>query len=1051
MNEEHLSTPIGPRGTLRARPPPLRSKSPSPVRHRLGSDDLLSRLKPASVVEAFQSPSGSLRACLEQATASEYAFAMRIAVASKTINGWLGELSSWTWPSTASSAGFEMPSGKGRKSSGTETTKDSHEAGPHSNTKYLGCLPADDVLRYETRLEQIHQDMEGLDLEEIKTQVLHNHILPLSRPGTPFSDAGRSVMSTFSFARMEDLTAVVTAITVQTLPALSRLTRLLQLWGVRLIVLRKSPVLLMMITDAEVALLSGWNAIESPVQTPSTSGNESSATRLSKKDFDVMNSVIQQKVARPGRHLDHLLDVMEGMPDTLPEEWIDRMEAIERDYAEWSITAERKVREGEHSNLAQPVIREIPPEQLKTPQPKIQVQCASPTKKFTAIIGKEASHIPEAPLESLPIKGDSSSDPESQPNEGPIEQSSKPSFRKITSSSAIEKIKSKPGSRPRIADVPKRATTQHTISSTAKVRGNSQELSHHHTHETKSSKPQPRSSSSRDPPARKDEAQAPRYDGSEDSYSTSTGKFRAPVLKEVNRNIVRQPLLESSNHHDEAVLKPAYDDDFEPSILESVNEEEEELELPQLPVARKSSQSSIRSADLQVSLNCPPENSDDGSFRAGSLEPELPRLPDPNEPFSSDAISPPSSPPLRFKPRSTSVTFKDVPEIALLPKAHTSPPDTPHETPSLFDPDVSFEWESQLNSPSRMSTISTVSDDDHLQKQLRELLETIPAKIELKRGINLNPPDLQLPGRPKPRPSDSRRPTSALSSRAGSRAGTPFSRSGTPSFMLAPVRDNRPRSTSSQAIRAYHLSRSGETPIKLFIRCVGENNERVMVRVGGGWSDLGEYLRDYATHHGSRSKGEGKVEVTNTPPAVTGRTGSSPTSRPGSALEGPMTPLAVRKTRKSLGEDGATKLPRTPIAQKQSTEDSADTPASEASVHSRASSQVIDWDEEDSSLGLAGPKAAKRREISDESRAWVESMKEKVRSVSGERIGTLASLSSEQLQQQQFRSSTSSQQQFRASTGSQRSGPQPLKKPIAEDTFGDLGKVGGTKRLFRKN
>ncbi|KAI3324929.1 hypothetical protein HD806DRAFT_521350 [Xylariaceae sp. AK1471] len=806
MSDRHLSTPTGPRGTLRARPPPLRTKSPSPSRQHRAPDDLLSRLTPTSAVEALQSPTGPLKTCLDRASVSEQAFALKTAIASKTIHDWLDELSGWPWPSPSmgTSAGFEMPPAKRRKLSEPETPKESHETIPHSDITYFGSLPANDVIRYEKRIEQIHQDMEGLDLEEIKNQVLHNHILPLSRPGTPFSDAGRSVASAFSFTKMEDLTAVVTAITVQTLPALSKLSRLLNTWSLRLVVLRKVPSLLMMLTDAEVALLSGWSAIEPSSRNSSdsierTKETRSSAARLSNKDFEVMKTVLQHKVAKPGRDLDFMLDALEGMVDTLPEEWLDRMESIERDYAEWVTTAERKVREGEWSYLSRTddLNKRVLP---KRPPPNIQVQDASPTK--------------------MPIT---------------------------------------------------------------------------------------------------------------------------------------------------------------------------------------------------------------------SVEPELPRLPDPDEPFSSDAISPPSSPPLRYKPRSTSVTFKDVPEIAPLPELDDSPPRTPFEPPEIFDPDTSFEWESQFGSPSRMSTISATSDDDHLQKQLRELLETIPAKIELKkRGINLNPPDLQLPSWPKPRHSDSsRRPTSALSSRADSRGGTPsYSRSGTPSFMLAPVRDNRPRSMSSQGIRLYHLSRSGEMPIKLFIRCVGEQNERVMVRVGGGWSDLGEYLRDYALHHGSRSKGEGKVEVTDAVPVASKRTGSSPASRPGSALDSPMTPLTIRKTRKNPGEEGAPRIPKTPLAKTSTLQENADTPASETSVRSRASSHV-DWDEEDSSLGLAGPKAAKRREISDESRAWIESVKQKVRLVSGERIATSAS-----------------SEHLRSSQSSHTRGQQ---KKIPDDKFGDMGKVGSTKRLFRKN
>lgn len=910
---------------------------------------------------------------------------MKTAIASKTIYGWLEELSNWPWPSTGTSAGFEMPPAKRRKLLEPETSEDIHGSTLGSDVTFFGSLPADDVILYEQRIELIQQDMEGLDLEEIKNQVLHNHILPLSRPGTPFSDAGLSVASAFSFSKMEDLTAVVTAITVQTLPVLSKLSRLLRTWSVRLIVLRKVPTLLMMITDAEVALLSGWSAIEllsrsSPDPARRVTKARSPTPHLSEKDFDVMKTVLQQKVARPGRDLDFMLDTLEGMMDTLPEEWLDRMESIEQDYAEWVIAAERKVREGKCLNLPEAgrLDTHIP---LKPPSRNIQIEEGSPTK-------------PSISLELLDYE---SPEEEDRPSEH--------TTRRPLVDSTTQTKDSKLGSMKKPARVLNTKPSNRKLSTLApsKSRLIASKASRNST-----------------------------YDGSEDVEGARFEPGLDPVLSEMNRNIVRQSAHHSSQQ--EALLKSPLEEDFEPSILESVNEEDEEPELPPTYLqARKGSDFSIASTALHGSSNYSPEYFDRDVFREASMEPDLPHLPDPDEPFSSDVISPPSSPPLRYKSRSTSVTFKDMPEIAALPDLDSSPPRTPLEPPVVFDPDASFEWESRLGSPCQMGRISTISDDDHLQKQLRQLLETIPAKIELKkRGINLNPPDLQLPSRPKPRhPDPSRRPTSALSSRTDSRTVTPsYSRSGTPSFMLAPVRDARPRSMSSQGIRLYHLSRTGETPIKLFIRCVGEQNERVMVRVGGGWADLGEYLRDYAVHHGSRSKGEGKVEVTDAVPAVSRRPGSSPGSRPGSAHESPMTPLTVRKTRKIPGEEVLPKMPKTPLAKTSAWSENANTPASDASVRSQVSSQV-NWDEEDSSLGLAGPKAAKRREISDESRAWIESVKQKVRMASGERITTSAS--SEQLRLPLF---------------SQTQG-QPKKMP--DEKFGDMGKIGSTKRLFRKN
>ncbi|KAH7032952.1 uncharacterized protein B0I36DRAFT_320431 [Microdochium trichocladiopsis] len=497
------------------------------------------------------------------------------------------------------------------------------------------------------------------------------------------------------------------------------------------------------------------------------------------------------------------------------------------------------------------------------------------------------------------------------------------------------------------------------------------------------------------------------------------------ILSEVNRNIVRAAPPESEKEpvgaqrtvHEEnedewdssEQESPTLDGSFmEPSILETVEEEDthSEPDLPRFP-RRMASSISVASTVVHDTSRLTELDASD-SFREDSMEPELPPLPDPDQPFSSDAVSPPSSPPLRYQPRTTSVSFEEMPRV--FPIRELGPPLTLENLNSsaVFDPDASFDYEAQMGSHSRMSMVSMTSEEDHLHQQIKEVLQNIPAKIKLSRTfkppINLNPPDFQVPGKARPRTSEPfRRSGSAMSSRAGTPSS--YSRSGTPSFMLAPVREPRQRPKSSQEIKTYHLSRStGEAPIKLFIRCVGENGERVMVRVGGGWSDLGEYLKEYAAHHGRKSKGEGKVEVRDSPqPGSTSRIGSSPSSRPASALETPSTPLAVRKTRRSVGEHDARRPLRTPISRQGTKSPSPDFESSRMSMRS-------DFDEESSSLGLAGPKPA-RKEMSDESRAWVESVKEKVRLVSGERIPTQ-----------------------RSHSGS----------------FGTIDKVGGTTRLFRK-
>ncbi|KAK7220353.1 hypothetical protein V2G26_008356 [Clonostachys chloroleuca] len=190
-----------------------------------------------------------------------------------------------------------------------------------------------------------------------------------------------------------------------------------------------------------------------------------------------------------------------------------------------------------------------------------------------------------------------------------------------------------------------------------------------------------------------------------------------------------------------------------------------------------------------------------------------------------------------------------------------------------------------------------------------------------------------------------------------------------------------------------------------------------MVRVGGGWADLSEYLNQYASHHGRRSvvTENTKVEVQDLPRAASRGPdiGSSPPSRSVSALEAPMSPLAVRKTRRSVGST-TSEAPRlrqsTPGLVSRRFDESA---VADDSFNRSMTNSRMSWREEDSSfLGLAGPNG-KKVEMSEESKAWVESVKEKVRLASGERR-------------------VSAQDDY------------------SKNRFGELGKVGGTKRIFPK-
>lgn len=252
-------------------------------------------------------------------------------------------------------------------------------------------------------------------------------------------------------------------------------------------------------------------------------------------------------------------------------------------------------------------------------------------------------------------------------------------------------------------------------------------------------------------------------------------------------------------------------------------------------------------------------------------------------------------------------------------------------------------------SPSK--SLSPFSPVMPLQDQISSILEAIPTPIRLKAGAGPNAPDVRRQRYRTPSSSQPRR--------------TPTPSFGHPSLTLAPADESGPRrnGVNDPEIQLYHLIQAGkEKPIKLFIRRVGENGERVMVRVGGGWADLGEYLRIYAEHHGRRTVSDGRVELQ----AIT--TDNVANS----------TPKSVESRRASLLGSSTSHAVDTPGSGRATPSVNAETPQSATSAGSHRSST---WDE----VGLSGP-FTRRAEMTNEKKDWVEGIVEQAKRSMGKNV-----------------------------------------------------------------
>ncbi|KAA8896312.1 hypothetical protein FN846DRAFT_965308 [Sphaerosporella brunnea] len=145
-----------------------------------------------------------------------------------------------------------------------------------------------------------------------------------------------------------------------------------------------------------------------------------------------------------------------------------------------------------------------------------------------------------------------------------------------------------------------------------------------------------------------------------------------------------------------------------------------------------------------------------------------------------------------------------------------------------------------------------------LDQKINELLMTLPQQVKLT-ASNLQ----KLNEQSNDKKGASHRPLNM------SRSSIPAPKSATSERSSGASAHSRTKSRkhiSQGDIQCYHLHRNDDAPpMKLYVRLVG--NSRLVCRVGGGWSDLEEYLKEWALHHGSKmhAVSESKVEIQEIP------------------------------------------------------------------------------------------------------------------------------------------------------------------------------------------
>lgn len=531
-----------------------------------------------------------------------------------------------------------------------------------------------------------------------------------------------------------------------------------------------------------------------------------SEQNMTEMSFDGKKLALGGQVADMGRRVDQFLDILEGYEDSLPQAWIDRLEKIELEYATWVVEAQHVVLENDLAVKAR--------QSSKADETALDLISSNQTQKD---VPHEADEQPEH-FEPLLV-----------PN-GTL-QEAKPDY----STADKDKPHAKPKP-PLTLDLSDRSGHKREISKVSMADSTYSAFSDISNAEIMDAKttsvlPSPKVSVVNNPfRTSRDEltwfgttsaAQQQRASKPPMLQRASTASievFPKDRLKQVVlRRAASWDMLSQMAQTPESTpskaleqLTGAHSPTIKPPISELENQED------MLP---SSAQSTDTTPLATPSLQVEPLQVRSREHSDLSTLPALPR---------------------RSSKRKTMDDFSSFSSL------------TQAASVSLGFNDTSLDQES----PSRPATAiiepspKPLKTGESLDDKIQGILTSLPNKIRLAKAAN---------------PSYASTSTQA-SSTSSTRSSTP-----TPALTLSPAKSeptSRKGGLGDSESKVYHLTRTGQPrdapPVKLSVRTVGDEG-RVMVRVGGGWADLGEYLREYSLHHGSRAITDGRLEVASFP------------------------------------------------------------------------------------------------------------------------------------------------------------------------------------------
>ena len=912
---------------------------------------------------------------------SEREWGIKAAKAGKSIREWYAELASWPWPKPGQPNGF-----------GTQYDEDQlpKTISPYTLDRIQSSIPSTEIKAYEMRVKDIRTALSMLELEDLKGHIRDVHVTPNSKRTTQ-----QSQPDTASYEHMDDFQAVITASILQSLPTLARLNALMDTWSLRLVVMRLIPDFMRDMASCEDSMISARMAIGNlksltPMSSPRSSMTSSQRKSFSRNVFKDMQAVLDDQIFETGKKLDAILDLLEGSADVLPEKWIDSMDELEEQQLLWAMKAEEVVEDYEgHQSRALQASNDQKDLELDECEVQLLGTASHENRAFTSptsdsnetsgVVASRAAmsasdesdlsstHITTAPLVrnvSIGVRK-----PTGMPKTGELESTVFTPTADLEATSIGQDISTPDllSSRPRSGSI---NSDSFSMCSSPEIQSATLAAYPGSPIEVMQSASR-RPSLDFNPEIRKSWNGVPSNTGiirhmreRSSTFSAAEAATIATIATSPSRSY--SCYLQSTFNPDRPRPRSASIKSFEVyprSEVRTIEIRRNRNSSLSVQTLAHDGRPSSRTSKFDYLQN--QESEPSGS----SSEASAPNLTLARDRFMSDEL--PSEP--KFEPG----PHKPKLDIAKIMMSKTR--DSSEKGSSLASRIPRAAPQKRAATMNTLSTIkpldSALNIGDRLDAKISTILTNIPADIRLTSSTEATTTVNNIDNS-----GGTRSRTSHLSRLSVSRLLR--TKSSTSAAMTTPTTitptgtyiSSQHRSNQSSDIKLYHLHRPGiAAPTKLYIRLVGDAGERVMVRVGGGWADLAEYLKEYAVHHSKRAVSYSRFKIQNLP--LSSSSSPSPSnSRPSSSSSAaprhqPVTPTP-KKARTILGigpgPSNSPYPPRTPP--------SVDSPPPISSAYASDGSPTP-------GLGLAGPKA-KKLDISPRKQAWVDGMMRQARRTS---------------------------------------------------------------------